>query len=119
MSLVACRRAILALTALAAVAQPVAASTITNVHQIVGPGLGLVDVAIVTSVPNNDDAGVGNPNIITISKSFDRVAPIDIVFSVSNSVDVVLRATTEYLIRDTVLNNTGESWRELDRKSVV
>jgi hypothetical protein len=73
-----------------------------------GPGMGLVNVAlIVTPTPNNDDVPGALPDndIIVPQKRFDFVGFIDTEFTVTTTSGV-----TEYLVTEGVDNNTGINW---------
>lgn len=91
-----------------------------GVTQITGPGLGEViftpesgdpsqpGVDPVRDIGNNDFFGPDeNQNQVGLELvQFDAVAPIDIEFVAFN----VLEGGTEYLFKETVLNNTGFNW---------
>ncbi|NNL65049.1 MAG: PEP-CTERM sorting domain-containing protein [Myxococcales bacterium] len=71
---------------------------------------GVASVALAgwsTPDPNNDDFGVGaSPNVVPIlQKDYFAIGPVDIVLDVADS-----GGTTEYLIVEGVLNNTGVDW---------
>jgi hypothetical protein len=74
-----------------------------------GPGLGTVDVPVVSTLnPNNDNqvgGGLTDNNITVPIKRFDNVGYIDIVFNITTS-----GGTTEYFVAETVDNDTGFAW---------
>lgn len=90
--------------------------------------IGGVDVpAWVTGDPNNDDftgAGIDNPNIIPLTKTFDSLEPIDLIFEVKDLAPDGKEGITEYFFLETDLtgapyslpgfigveNNTGIAW---------
>lgn len=81
------------------------AGIIAAVVSVGGPG-GTGAGLPVTAAANNDNAGVGNPNLVLLSETFTAVAPIDAVFTVAAS-----GGTTEYFSSNVTVNNdTGVTW---------
>jgi hypothetical protein len=74
-----------------------------------GPGLGTVDIPVISSPSANNDnqagGGGSDNNILVPIKRFDQVGYIDIVFNVISS-----GGTTEYKFFESVDNNTGLPW---------
>ncbi|MDL5051683.1 PEP-CTERM sorting domain-containing protein [Oscillatoria amoena NRMC-F 0135] len=111
-----------ALTVLGGAIEPSVAAILVRggVTQIIGPGLGTVEftpesgdpsqpgVDPVRDIGNNDFSGPDeNQNQVGLELvRFDAVAPIDIEFVAFN----VWEGGTEYLFKETVLNNTGLNW---------
>jgi hypothetical protein len=102
-----------------AICSPVAqAGTIVSSGQIVGPGLGTAAVnTITTGSPNNVGfTGVQppNPNQLAITKTFQQLDYMDIEFNVANTAGPApannMFSATEYFLRDTVTNQTGQDW---------
>lgn len=102
------------LTLLAVAASSASAGRITGVtvfgpNQGTGPGLGFVQVPII-STPNidndNQPGGPGGDNNVTVPlKRFDNVGYIDIEFLVDPT-----NGITEYKVSETVDNDTGVDW---------
>jgi hypothetical protein len=109
------QRSFWTLIALLAVVSHAAAGMITGVTLFpgpargVGPGMGFVNVPIIsTPSPNNDDqpGGPGGDNNITVpNKRFDFPGYIDIEFVVSSTAGI-----TEYKVIESVDNDTGIDW---------
>ncbi len=97
------------LWATSASAGTITGATMFGINAGTGPGLGTVSVpAIVTVTANNDDvpaSDVLDSNIIVPIKRFDNNGFIDIEFSVAATAGV-----TEYLVFESVDNNTGVNW---------
>ncbi len=90
------------------------AGVIGSVNGVYGGGTATVDGMssgpIDTLEPNNVVPGVpGGPsvNILDVSKTFNTLDPIDIVFTVINSGGI-----TSYLFDEDVTNNTGFDWTD-------
>jgi hypothetical protein len=93
-------------TAAACLVAPLAqAGTITGAGAIVGPGLGLASVPVV--ITPNEGSPDNTANIGVPIKRFDNSGYIDIQFSVRDSDP---RGLTEYLMYESVDNNTGINW---------
>jgi len=93
-------------TAAACLVAPLAqAGTILGSGAIAGPGLGIVAVPVIIT----PDEGVADStgNIGVPIKRFDQTGYIDIEFFVRTSDP---RGTTEYLLFESVDNNTGIDW---------
>lgn len=93
--------AIIAMTA--GIIGQASAGMITSLDSVSGPGLGTATDGSTTLNPNNDNAGAGVVgNRLSLIKTFNALAPIDMVFNVQNT-----GGTTEYSVGDSVRNMTG------------
>lgn len=101
-----------------AAAEGVQAGIVTDLFEVVGPGLGIAHVIEGKTAGFNDD-NVGAAlddlfnqqdihfNFLLAVKAFESLGPIDVVFEVSNS-----GGTTEYLLAEGVFNFSGERWSD-------
>ncbi len=72
-----------------------------------GPALGTVTVTVSTPSPGNADVAGASPNVINVTtKQFDNIDAIWMTFDVAD--DGI--GTTEYLVTETVTNNSGVDW---------
>jgi len=85
------------------------AGRIDSVNSISGPGLGTVNIPLISTVNVNNDnqtgGGIADNNITVPIKRFDNIGYIDIEFNVSGTGGV-----TEYKITESVDNDTGIFW---------
>lgn len=87
------------------------AATITSVSSFVLPGASTGSIGPVgaTPAPNNDNSPVPSQNAIAASMFLNAggFGPADFEFAVSDS-----GGTTEYILRETVVNTTGVPWTD-------
>jgi hypothetical protein len=109
MMMTQCKKVLSACAVVVILCAPSFAGTIQPGPVSSGPGLGLVQVPVVsTPTPNNDNvptSGLPDNNIVVPLKRFDNNDYIDIEFTVSTSTGI-----TEYKISESVDNNTGINW---------
>ncbi len=98
---------VVALAATMVIGQLAHGGQITQLMSVSGNGLGSAIAGANTQAVNNDNAVGFTPNSVFVSKTFDHIGPIDMVFEVMNT-----DGTTEYLFDEFVLNNTGVAWSD-------
>ena len=90
---------------------PARAATITSVSAFALPGFSTGTLGPVgnTPAPNNDNAATASPNTIpyTIFYNAQGVGLTDVEYVMADS-----GGTTEYLITQTLINNTGQTWTD-------